>query len=97
MNINEENIAWLRTFDFEGTTQVVNAGKINIADIVRTVIVADLTTCLLVYQLVFWHGKIGVIVVRTQSTHWIFTVSPFLMVPANGTSKIQPHVTVRAL
>lgn len=43
-DLDEKDISWLGLFDFERTGEVVDSRKVNIQDIVGTVIVLDLST-----------------------------------------------------
>ena len=42
LNIDEQNISWLSSFDLEGTTEVVNTGEVYISNVICGVVVLDL-------------------------------------------------------
>jgi hypothetical protein len=42
LNLNEQDIAWLRGLDFKGSREVVDLSQIDILDVVGRVVVADL-------------------------------------------------------
>ena len=44
VDIDHEQVARLRPFDSEGTAQVVHLGKVDIANVVRGIVVLDLST-----------------------------------------------------
>ncbi len=44
LDLHNENIAWFRSLNFEGATEIMDLGQINILDVVGGIVVANLPT-----------------------------------------------------
>ena len=88
-DLDEEQIAGLGAFDLKRTGEIVDPGQVNVSHVVGRVIISNLAASptlkgqSLVLGVVYHTKQVE----TCQSRHSILTVSPSLIVPANGTGR----------